>query len=57
MVMVAALGWMIVLERLDSRRRKLFAFVEETNARDGEYVITYKLRREEDVREMVCKSA
>ena len=55
--MVAALGWMIVLERLDSRRRKLFAFVEETNARDGEYVITYKLRREEDVREMVCKSA
>ena len=57
MVMVAALGWMIVLERLDSRRRRFFAFDEEINARDGEYVITYKLRREEDVREMVCKSA
>jgi hypothetical protein len=56
-VMVAALGWMIVLERLDSRRRRFFAFDEEINARDGEYVICYKLRREEDVKEMVCKSA
>lgn len=56
-VMVAVLGWMIVLERLDSRRRRFFAFDEGINARDGEYVITYKLRREEDVREMVCKSA
>jgi hypothetical protein len=42
---------------LDSRRRRFFAFDEEINARDGEYVICYQLRREEDVREMVCKSA